>query len=97
MSLWTKSYDVAIQILALCLYFRMMLFVCQNFKNEIWKFGRNLHLATFGSERVNIRFQGPKIWNSIDDNIKSKLKQHYLLLAFLDTGQPRGNGHERDS
>ena len=38
--------------------------------------------------KFNIRFQGPKIWNSIDDKIKavsrsqfkSKLKQHYLSL-----------------
>ena len=38
--------------------------------------------------KLNIRFQGPKIWNSIDDKIKavslsqfkSKLKQHYLSL-----------------
>ena len=37
---------------------------------------------------INIRFQGPKIWDSIDDKIKpvslsqskSKLKQHYLSL-----------------
>ena len=31
----------------------MMLFVCQNLENEIRKFGRNLPLATFGSEWVN--------------------------------------------
>ena len=38
--------------------------------------------------KFNIRFQGPKIWNSIDDKIKavslsqfkSKIKQHYLSL-----------------
>ena len=38
--------------------------------------------------KFNIRFQGPKIWNSIDDKItavslsqfKSKLKQHYISL-----------------
>ena len=47
-----KSYDVTIQMKALCLYFHMMLFVCQNFRKWIWKFGRNLPLATFGSERV---------------------------------------------
>ena len=42
-----KSYDVTIQMKALCLYFLMMLFVvCQNFRK------RNLPLATFGSERV---------------------------------------------
>ena len=41
-----KSYDVTIQMKALCLYFHMVLFVCQNF-------GRNLPLATFGGERVN--------------------------------------------
>ena len=49
-----KSYDVTIQMKALCLYFHMMLFVCHNFRNEIRKFGRNLPLATFGSERVNL-------------------------------------------
>ena len=36
----------------LCLYFHMVLFVFQNLRNEIWKSGRNLPLATFGSERV---------------------------------------------
>ena len=41
-----KSYDVTIQMKALCLYFHMVLFICQNF-------GRNLPVATFGSERVN--------------------------------------------
>ena len=32
----------------------MILFFSQNFRNEIWKFGRNLPLAMFGSERVNL-------------------------------------------
>ena len=53
MSLWTKSYDVTIQMKALCLYLHMVLFVFQNLQNEIWKSGGNLPLATFGSERVN--------------------------------------------
>ena len=41
LSLWTKSYDVTIQMKDLCLYFHMMLFVCQNFRNlvEILAFG----------------------------------------------------------
>ena len=43
-----KSYDETIQMKALCLYFLKIL------ENEIWKFGRNLPLATFGSERVNL-------------------------------------------
>ena len=30
----------------------MMPFVSQNLENEIWNFGRNLPLATFGSDRV---------------------------------------------
>ena len=38
--------------------------------------------------KFNIRFQGPKIWNSTDDKIKAislsqfkeKIKQHYLSL-----------------
>ena len=46
------SYDVTIQVKALCLYLHMVLLVCRNFRNEIWKFARNLALATFGSERV---------------------------------------------
>ena len=39
MSLWTKLYDVTIQMKALYLYFNIMLFVCQNFRKwnlEIW-------------------------------------------------------------
>ena len=39
LSLWMKSYDVTIQLKALCLYFHMMLFVCQNFRKwnlAIW-------------------------------------------------------------
>ena len=35
LSLWTKSYDVTIQMKDLCLYFHMMLFVCQNFRNLV--------------------------------------------------------------
>ena len=46
-----KSYDVTIQMKALCLYLHMVLFVC-----EIWKFGRDLLLAKFGSERVKNYF-----------------------------------------
>ena len=45
-----KSSDVTIQMKALCLYFHMMLF---KILYKIWKFGRTLPLATFGSERVN--------------------------------------------
>ena len=44
-----KSYDVTIQMKALCLYFHMFVEILEN---EIWKFARNLPLATFGSERV---------------------------------------------
>ena len=36
---------------ALCLYLHMVLFVF----HEIWKFGRNLLSAKFGSERVKAR------------------------------------------
>ena len=32
MNLWTKSYDVTTQMKPLCLYFLMVLFVCQNFR-----------------------------------------------------------------
>ena len=64
MSLWTKSYDVTIQMKALCLYFHMMLFVLEN---EIWKFGRNLPLATFDSERVKSHpFRGRYLGMSVD-------------------------------
>ena len=51
LSLWMKSYDVTIQLKALCLYFHMMLFVCQNFRKwnlAIWSrfaFGDIWHLA----------------------------------------------------
>ena len=55
MSLLTKSYDVTIQMKALCLYLHMVLFVCQNFRQRNLEFGRNLPLATFGSERVKDR------------------------------------------
>ena len=40
---------------ALYLYFHMVLFVVKILANEIWTFGRNLPLATFGSERVKVR------------------------------------------
>ena len=39
LSLWMKFYDVTIQLKALCLYFHIMLFVCQNFRKwnlAIW-------------------------------------------------------------
>ena len=48
-----KSYDVTIQIKALCLYLHMVLFVFQNFRKR--KFGRNSLFVKFGSERVNSR------------------------------------------
>ena len=53
LSLRTNSYNVTIQMKALCLYLHMMIFVFRNATNEISKFGRNLLLAKFGSERVN--------------------------------------------
>ena len=43
-----ESYDVTIQMKALCLY--------KILENEIRKFGRNLPLATFGSERVKSEY-----------------------------------------
>ena len=54
MSLWTKSYDVTIQMKALYLYFHIVTFVFSkiNSQNEIWKVGQNLIMAKFGSERV---------------------------------------------
>ena len=39
---------------ALCLYFHMMHLFLKILENEIWNFGRNLPLATFGSERVKV-------------------------------------------
>ena len=48
MSLWTKSYDVTIQMNPACTFSWCYLFV----NNENWKFGRNLPLGTFGIERV---------------------------------------------
>ena len=45
-----KSYDVTIQMKALCLYFHTMFFKIS--QGEIWKFGRNLLLVEFCSERV---------------------------------------------
>ena len=48
-----KYYDVTIQMKPLCLYLHMVLFVFQYFTKWNWKFGRNLLLARFGSERVN--------------------------------------------
>ena len=45
-----KSYDVTIQMKALCLYLHMVLFF---FLNEICKLTQNLPLASFGSEKVN--------------------------------------------
>ena len=52
LSLRTKSYDVTIQMKALCLYLHMVIFVFRKEQNKISKFGRNSLLAKFGSERV---------------------------------------------
>ena len=54
MSLRTNSCDVTIQMKALCPYLHMVLFIKIS-QNEIWKFGLNLLLAKFGSERVKIQ------------------------------------------
>ena len=51
-SLWTKSYDVTIQMKALFLYLHRVLFVLKMLQNVILKSGGNLPLATFSSERV---------------------------------------------
>ena len=56
LSLRTKSYDVTIQLKALCLYLHMVKFVFRYAQNEISKFGRNLLLAKFSSERVKNDF-----------------------------------------
>ena len=44
-----KSYDVTIQMKALCLYFHMVLFF-NILESEIWKSGQNMPEATFCSE-----------------------------------------------
>ena len=46
-----KTYDVTIQMKALCLYFHICFSKFYKI-NEIWKSGRNLPLATLGSERA---------------------------------------------
>ena len=38
LSLWTKSYDVTIQMKSLCLCLQMVLFVSKILQNEIWEF-----------------------------------------------------------
>ena len=52
-SLWTKSYDVTIQMKPLCLYFQMALFVFKILQNKIWEFFVEFcPLSTLGTERV---------------------------------------------
>ena len=72
-----KSYDVTIQMIALCLYFHMMLFLVKILENEIWKFARNLPLATFGSERVKLNCQWPKLGIFFNSHKK---------MGFIGTG-----------
>ena len=43
---------MTIQMKPLCLYFHMMLFASQTLRKLNLEIGRNLPLATFGSERV---------------------------------------------
>ena len=40
---------------ALCLFFHMYYLFLKILENKIWKFGRNLPLVPFGSERVKRR------------------------------------------
>ena len=47
-----KSYDVTIQMKALCLYLHMVLFVC-----EIWKFGNLVEICFW----LNLAVKGLKI------------------------------------
>ena len=86
MSLWTKSYDdiVTIQIKALCLpvlsydtiYFSKIML-----GNEIWKFGRNLPLATFGKERVKNNRKTKITW---DKKLTiTQLHAHVIVLTGL--------------
>ena len=42
--------------------FTWYLFVFTMLKNEIWKYGRNLPLTTFGSERIKRRYKKPSIY-----------------------------------
>ena len=81
MSLWTKSYDVTIQMKALCLFFHMMLFVCQILENDIWMFSRNLPLATFGCERVKklpVLFFIPILWCTLKWNGSVRIADMFL-------------------
>ena len=63
--MWTKSYDVTIQMKGLCLYFHMELFFFKFHKMKIWKFGRNLLLAKFGSDRVKVSRLGMAVWAEV--------------------------------
>ena len=77
LSLWRKSYDVTIQMRALCLYFHMMPFVSQNFRKwnlELWSkfaFGHIWH------ERVN------GIWGG-----SLELKPSYVSLESFECNYP---------
>ena len=62
-------------------------------QNEIWKFGRNLPLATFGSERVNrnkllkkesyCNFRLTVLWGAHNPGIINKLKLNTRNKALL--------------
>ena len=55
---------------ALYLYFHMMLFASQNFRKLNLEIGRNLPLATFGSERIKHAPFLPNDWfNSTSTSI----------------------------
>ena len=80
MSLWTKSYDVTIQMKALCLYFHMMLFVCQNF----WK--RNLEIWLKFAFGHIWQWKG-QVWLNLTEILFSFLRldtlDSTLIMTFL--------------
>ena len=64
--MWTKSYDVTIQMKGLCLYFHMeLLFFLLISQNENLEIGRNLLLAKFGSDRVKVSRLGMAVWAEV--------------------------------
>ena len=78
MSLWTKPYDVTIQMKPLYLYLYMVLFVFQDFtKWNLGFFCRILPLATFGSERVKNR----TMWY-VDTNLHCHQCSIFITLKF---------------
>ena len=60
--MWTKSYDVTIQMKALCLYFHMELFFLISQNENLVEI---LLLAKFGSDRVKVSRLGMAVWAEV--------------------------------